>query len=381
MINLVLRKLIPLSAGYIALLTMCNHVGILLGLSVGLSPDYVLWPDDAIDHHLPNAIVFSEWLSGVGELEIFTDNPFAKIYISNMWVGIFFFIFGAHPVVSGVAMLLIKLITVVLVYYSALNFFNNRPLASVAAIIYGLIPTVTFYTLQFYKDFFVHFLVAATLFILSKTLKRPNFAIFLALPLGAMFLERFYLLVMICAALVLYFFRRSGKLGLKILVFLLGCGVCSMALNYYFPGQGFGELLQTMQSFEAAQNESVDVIPTTYFALDLFRTIFTPFFNFYKLESYSHIDSILIFGGFIHQLVMIFYFRGLWVACRERAVVLNFAFILLLVVLALVMPYAGRARDSLYPLVSIFAAIGIFSIWGRNQLNGRWLPKHARGAQ
>jgi len=370
-IQSILSKAVSVGVGYIASLTMCNHVGILLGFSIGLGPDYMLWPDDTIDHHLPNAIAFSEWLSGIGTLEIFTDNPFAKVYISNMWVGIFFYVFGTYPVVSGFAMLLIKLIAVALIYYAAFNFLKDKSVASIAAIIYGLLPTLTFYTLQFYKDFFIHFLVALVLFIISKSIKRQKYAIFLVLPLGAMFVERFYLLVMICVTLVLYYWSQSGKVGLKISIFVLGGGASLAVLDYYFAGQGIIELIITIQEFEAAQNESIDATPTTYIALDLFRSAFTPFFNFYKLNSYSHLDSILIFGGFIHQLTMIFYFKGLWVARKDRVIILNYAFLFLIVILALIMPYAGRARDSLYPLVSLFAAIGISSVWGRKRIIDR----------
>lgn len=353
----------------VVLLVLCNHLGIFLGFSLASGPDYMLWPADTIDHHLPNAITVSKWILGEGEIEIFSDNPFSKIYVSNIWVGIFFAAFGVYPVISGIAMLAIKLVTIYLIYRSAIILTKDKFIALAAAIIYGLLPTITFYTIQFYKDFFIHFLVALILFILSKSINRPKLAIFMALPLAILFVERFYLLVMICAALVLYYWGQSGKFFLKILILALGGLVSFVVFDHYFSGQGVNELIESVHAFESAQNESTDVTPTTNIALDLFRIAFTPFFNFYKLDQYQKFDSLLTFGGFIHQLIMLCYFRGLWVLRNNRIVLLNSAFLFLMIILALIMPYDGRARDSFYPLISIFAAVGINSLWKRKKLN------------
>jgi hypothetical protein len=346
----------------ILILVVCNHVGIFLGYSLASGADYMLWPADAIDHHLPNAIAVSKWILGEDTIEIFSDNPFSKIYISNIWVGIFFAIFGIFPIVSGLAMLIIKLCTIYLIYRSALILTKTKFIALTAAIIYGLLPTLTFYTIQFYKDFFIQFLIAVIIFIQLKSIKQPKFALLIPLPLAILFVERFYLLVIICITLVLYYWSQSGRIIPKILIFLLGGYVSYFVLNYYFPEQNISQLMEIIKNFEIAQNDSTDVTPTTNIVLDLFRIIFTPFFNFYKVDQYKYFDSLLTFGGFIHQLIIIFYLRGLWVYRDNRFVLLNFGFLFLLIILAMIMPYDGRARDSFYPLVSIFTAIGINSL-------------------
>lgn len=356
------RRPLLVGPGYIALLIFCNHIGLLCGYSLANGTEYMLWPADAIDHHLPNAIAFSEWISGVGEIEFFSDNPFKKIYVSNMWVGLFFLVFGVYPIVSAFAMLIIKLITIILIFKSALNFTKDQSIALTASIIYGLLPTITFYTIQFYKDFFIHFLVALTLFIFFRAIEKPKMLILIAIPLVILFVERFYLLVMICVALTFYYWSLTGKKFMKLVILALAGLTSFIVLNHYFEGRGVQELIETIQSFESTQNDSTDVTPTTNIALDFFRIAFTPFFNMYKLNQYSAFDSILIFGGFIHQLIMLFYLRGLWIERKNRVVFINFAFFFLLVILALIMPYDGRARDSFYPLVSIFAAIGIASL-------------------
>lgn len=357
--------------GYVALLTLCNHVGLLIGYSLAGGSDDMLWPWDAVNHHLPNAIAFSEWISGNGEIAIFDDNPFKTVYVSNMWVGLFFSVFGVFPVVSAVAMLVIKLITVMLIYGTALNLTRNKSVALTAAIIYGLLPTITFYTIQFYKDYFIHFLVALIFFIFSRSIRKPEnvilTVILMAVPLAILFVERFYLLVMICAALTLYYWSLKGKVFLKLAILCLAGLASFIVLNHYFEGQDIWTLIETIQSFQATHNAAPDVTPTTNIALDLFRIAFTPFFTLDKLNNYNAFDSILIFGGGIHGLIMLFYLRGLWIERKNRVVLINVSFLFLMVLLALIQPYDGRARDSFYPLVSIFAAIGIASLLKRNE--------------
>jgi hypothetical protein len=357
--------------GLVVSLVICNHFGIFLGFILASGSYDMLWPVDTMDHHLPNAIIVSKWILGEGEIEIFSDNPFAKIYISNILVGIFFAAFGVHPVISGLAMLLIKLFTVYLIYRSALILTKDGFIALVASIIYGLLPTITFYTIQFYKDFFIQFLVSLVVFIFIKSISINNrrLALLIVLPLAILFVERFYLVVIICGALIIYYWATSQNLFFKISITLL-CGLVSIAvLDYYFSGQGVNELIESVLSFEATQNESIDIVPTTFIALDIFRIAFTPFFNLYKLDFYNKYDSLLTFGGFIHQLIMLFYFRGLWIFRKNRIVLLNISFFFLMFILAMIMPYDGRARDSFYSLVSIFAAIGISSFLKRKNLN------------
>src|SRR5436190_2936487 len=82
-------------------------------------------------------------------------------------------------------------------------------------------------------------------------------------------------------------------------------------LGHYFTGQGVTELLETISTFQEVHNESDDVTPTISIWIDLPRIIFTPFFTMVKVNTYTNFDSLLIFGSFLHQAVMIFYFIGL----------------------------------------------------------------------
>lgn len=363
----------PLIVGpsYVVLLTLCNHIGLICGFSLAYGPEYMIWPVDAIDQHLPNAMAFSDWVSGKGEIVFFGDNPFSKVYVSNMWVGLFFSVFGVYPEVSSVAMLVVKLITIFLIYTAALNFTRNKSIALTAALIYGLLPTITYYTIQFYKDFFVHFLVALLLFMFSRSiLKGSNVVLTLILatvPLALLFIERFYLVVMLCAALTLYCWSLTGKVFLKLAILFLACSVSYVILNYYFEGQNVQALVETIQSFQEVHNEGINVTPTTNIALDLFRIAFTPFFTVDKLNNYNDFNSLLTFGGIIHGLIMLFYFRGIWIERKNRVALINFAFLFLMYIFAYIEPYNGRARDSLYPLVAVFAAIGISSLLKRRR--------------
>jgi hypothetical protein len=354
-----LKNYLFISPYFIAFLGLCNHGGILIGFLIASGPDDLLWPVDAMNHHLQNAINFSSWLTNGGSIEFFDENPFKKIYISNMWVGTFFSLLGVYPASSGIAMVVIKLVTIILIYKSALIITQNQWMSSSAAIIYALIPTVTFYTIQFYKDFFIQFIVALIIYIIFKFKTKFLAIVFMIFPLAFLIIDRFYLAIIFLISYSLYYFIEQKNIIKNIVATSFGILISLIIYYYYFNSRSLADIFQIIADFTDSHNNSLDSTPTTNIAFDLLRITFTPFFNGYKLDNYFGFDSLLIFGGFIHQVLMLFYFKGLWMYRKNKLAIINTSVLFLLIILGLIMPFDGRARDSLYPLISIFAAIGI----------------------
>lgn len=358
------------SINYVFLLLLAIHLGFLITFGLMHGPDDYLWVPDSYNIHLPNAISVRNWISNGGEIEVFGENPFEKILFSNMWVGVFFYLFGVSPIVSATAFIPIKLLTVLLIYKTANNLLHDKFIALTGAILYVLTPAIIVYTLQFYKEFFIHFLIALAFYIFSESIKRPWVSVLIALPLGGLFVERFYLVVMLLAGFGAYVFINSKSLHTKLLISAISAVGVIGVFNYYFKGQGLLELVSTIDAFREAHNEAEDVTPTINIWVDLFRITFTPFFSLKKLDSWSRFDSMMIFGTFLQQAVMALYFWGLLRARKWRFAILNVSLGVFVVLYANIAPYGGRERDSFYPLIVIFASVGLASVFGRYRHGG-----------
>lgn len=360
-----LKNSINIGPIYISVMTFCNHIGILLGFLVAGGSDSMIWAADAMDHHLPNAITFSDWMAGEGYLDVINENPFKKIYISNIWVGLFFYLIDVSPLVTVLSMLAIKIITIFIIYRASIALTSDTGISSVAAIIYALSPTITFYTIQFYKDFFIQLLISLILLAIFKY--KNKIKGLLIIPILILSFERFYLSIIIIITFLVYYFNSNSGI-LKKLSMLVSCIFLSILIfSYYFKNQDIFNLFNIIKNFADTHNDLVDVMPTTNIFIDLFRIFFTPFFNFYKLDMYNKFDSLLTWGSFVHQAVMLFYLRGLWYYRKNSLTLINLSFLFLILILAMVFPYNGRARDSLYPLIVIYSAIGISSLFNRNK--------------
>jgi hypothetical protein len=365
---------------FVLSLVIAIHLGFLVGLALLDSPSDFLWVDDTLRNHLPGAIVVSDWLDKGGTIEIFDKDPFKTLYLSSIWVGAFFHIFGVSPIVSSLATIPIKLLTVLCIFKAANNCFEDRFVALTAAIVYALMPSVTYFTLLFLKEFLIQFYVALALYILSVCIKKAWMCALLLFPLGALFVDRFYVAVALAIGFYAYYFRKSKSVYVHAFAAII-VGVAVMAVfDYYFRGMGVRELIETASKFEEAHNEGVGVTPTINIWVDLFRITFTPFFSLSNVKGFFRIDSLLIFGTFLHQIVMILYFVGLARTRKSSFAILNISLGMVLVLFAIIAPYNARARDSFYPLIAIFAAIGIATSFGnRVYSNNKLLMRVSNG--
>jgi hypothetical protein len=322
-------------------------------------PAFMIWTTDAYDHHIDNAEIVSDYINNFGKLPQW-DNPYQKLYFSNWWIGLFYAVFGASPYITAIATSIFRIPTSYLVYKSAYLLSRNKSHASIALIIYSFSPTVILYTMQYYKDFIVHFFVALFLFFLIKSRSNLIFLLLSFFPMYILFNERFYLALIFSVVLSAVVFTSSLSIKLKFFLLSVPFFIFIFYVNRYFPSGGLQNVIEALYELQESHNLDSSVTPTTNIFIDFLRAAFTPFFSSHKVENYIWFDSLLVFGGFVHQFVMILYFTSLWMYRKFKFLLaLNLSTLLLLLLIGLIFPYNGRARDSLYPLISITAAFCI----------------------
>lgn len=322
-------------------------------------PAFMVWTTDSYDHHIHNSIIVSDYINNNTNLPEW-DNPFKKIFLSNWWIGFWYALFGPSPYVTAIATSMLRLPTCYLVYKSSLLFSQNRSHASIALIIYSFSPTVIFYTLQYYKDFLIQLIVAILLYFLLQSRSRPVYLIYSMLALFFLFYERFYLALIFSVVLAVMVMSSAIPKQVKIIAVAIPLLLFIVFFQRYFSGQSFSAVLESLFEFQDAHNSDPSVTPVTNIFVDFIRASLTPFFSFQKVDNYLWFDSLLIFGSFVHQAVMLFYLRGLWSFRRYRLLgALNLSVFLLILLVGFVFPYNGRARDSVYPIIAMTAALGI----------------------
>jgi len=341
---------------YILSLSMLVQFSLILGYAITDGPESAIWTYDALVAHLPRSIELSHNLSQPFSVVTSTTNPFEVLYLSNLWVALWFSQFGATSLVTATAISSLKLPTIFLLYKAFNNLTRNPRLSCIALTIYCFSPNIIFYTTVFYKDFFVHLLIALYLYILGLSMSKPRYIALSLLPISILTTERFYLsVILILNALV--FYSRFNKSKLIILFFVI---IVSIFLYYitqkYFAGYSIDNLFTTLPSFRDSHNNMDSVRPTSNLILDIFRATFTPFFAWEKVLTYNLLDSLLLLGGFYHQLVTLLYFRGAWITRSLPISSLNIFVLSIIIIVALIFPFNARARDNAYPVICLFAA-------------------------
>lgn len=348
---------------YLLILCIVLHSSFLIGFILFNGTDNLLWSQDAYDQHLPNSLDFMKMLNGDINFEIIDLNsPFKKVYVSNMFIGIFFYFFGVDPVVSSFAMMIIKLITIILIYKSALNIFKNKHIAFSSVLLYIFNPNILFYTLVYYKEFFVQMLVS--LFIYSLSLNKPKYSISL-LVIGVLSMERFYLgpIFFITFAIFLYY-KYKPNIIFTLFIFILPVfTIFIYFLIHYFGTANPFDIYNLFKEFQSAYSTDSATTENINFIVDFFRILFTPFINVYKINNFYDYSSLLIFGGLFHQILILFYLYGLYIYRNNKLILIHISFLLFLILFSFLGPFNGRVRDSFYPILVIWSSAGIYYLF------------------
>lgn len=343
------------------------HLGILLGYFLWDSPIDRLWVPDSTSQHVPGANAVVDLLISRSS----SSSGNGEFYFTHYFVGIFFLIFGANPIASGIALLIPKLLTIVLTFKLGARAFDER-VGLIAAASYGLLPTILFYTLAFYKEAFVHCFAMGATYILFLINRREHTKIHVLALLGLLLLianERFYLFPLFAistlwvawSTLAASHLRRAGVVALLVVS-------AAVYVSQFSTKLDFGNIFSELTRFKNEYNSYADVDrrwnADLLYPLGVIKLYFSPYFHPRKFDLFYEFSLLLIWGSFFSQFVLLFgaiqVFRQM-LSDGFAKFINSFGFMFVpfigvMLVFGYVAPFAGRIRDTFVPIMAIFFA-------------------------
>lgn len=341
------------------------HIGILTGFFLWEPPIDRLWVPDSISQHVPGAKAVVDLLLN-RSTQSTSDGDF---YFTHYFVGLFFLIFGANPIASGIALLIPKLITIVLTFKLGAKAFGEK-IGLIAAAAYGLLPTILFYTLAFYKEAFVHcFAVGATYILLLVSRREYSkshvFALLALLILIAN--ERFYLFPLFAIATLWVFWTTvaiSSARRTAIIIGFVGCAI--IYVDQFSSKMDFSNLFVELARFKSEYNSYSDVDrrwnTDLVYPLGVIKLYFSPYFHPRKFDLFYEFSLLLIWGSFFSQIILLLGAVQVFRQLRAQGLgsfIRSFGFMFVpfigvMLVFGYVAPFAGRIRDTFVPLLAVF---------------------------
>jgi len=347
------------------------HFGIFLGILLTSPSESTIWVTDSQVTHGPYASLYSEFFL-TGQLPA-SSAPQGKA--THVWIGFFFFLFGKSIYSSIIGQYILKIFTCFFIFLIGKNLLNKR-LGELSATIYALAPTPLFYTTVLYKEFMIHFLYTVIIYFLYKSIlsKKIFFAfsnIFLIIPFFyLLMLERFYFIVLLFPSFFIFLFNKN-KNTIWAKIILLSFSAYYVVAHYSLSPKFFFVNFELLSTLRLKHSEFLDILYSYNYNIPYFlaviKIILTPFFSFNKFDIFFDFAQLLIWGSFVHQVIItmaIFSFLSYLIHFKRYVVFFSFGlpFLLFILFAAYVSPWAGRIRDSFYPLISVFAALFFLSI-------------------
>ncbi len=319
------------------------------------------WVIDSIKWHVPRSEELALMLRGLAPLQLNWSLQ-SEAFLTHLWVGLLFAVFGSHPWVSVVALGLIKFATAAILVQASRRLFRSDDFKSVF-VIYLVAPIVLFHTTTYYKEAVVHLLVAATIWIglaafEKLTIKR---ALALVLVFAGLLCERYYILVPL-APLLLALFVSSLESKRILVSLVLALGAYFVFVTHPYIRFNLDMVVEQLHHLRKVHSEYADVnyrynyeIP---YAIAVVKTLLTPIWTPGKIEMFRNFSALLTWGSFIHQAIVFAYLAGVYRAYRTWGathLAIQIPFIIFLLLVAYVSPWAGRVRDSFSPLFALYA--------------------------
>lgn len=328
----------------------------------------VLWVADSHSLHVPGVEKAIAFLEGDGRLEFSSifENQFQ---ISHIWAAFLGVIAGVDPVATACTNLFLKVLTWV-IWWRLIEKHFGALVAAISLMFLIFIPTQIFYGLVFYKEPMVQLLVVIALWSSIGVLSTGSKYVFL-MGLGAVMLlaiERIYLAPMLGVALMLSLIPNAKRLVLSFTSLMLAGTVVIATVLFGFIFfrdfsliKIFDNLAWVRHNYMNAPGVDKSWNQDIPYALALVKILFTPFFHPNKLDVFKEFSAFITWGAIPSQIVTAIAVLGVWFEVQKerlRTLVLVVPFLLFLLLFAYLAPYSGRQRDSFYPVISLFAAIG-----------------------
>lgn len=367
------------SPNWVRLIVIYNgllYFGLIIGFVLAGAPEKSIWMVDSYDMHLPGAKNVAMYLAGKEEMRELKGS-FDKIYFIQVWTGIFFWFFGVKPWVSILAALPLKILTSLNIFWLSRK-LNDERSAAISAFTYAFMPTLLFYTISFYKEVSIHFIISSIFLLNYKIFYEKSYYQIVLLSVLMLLIanERFYLFPMM-GLMSLVFVILSKKISNFLKVIFLGVFVI-FGILFAFRYSGAIEINRIFEILNVLKNgyNNYSDVNKVYnseliYPLSFIKIIFTPFFTFNKFEIFFDYSYLLIWGAFLNQFVILVALSGYFKHLRKYWIY-SIPFWLLIMLFAYVAPYNGRLRDSFYPIIVIWFASGLLYL---EPLLIRILPK------
>lgn len=354
------------------------HITLLVGLLVGGGRSS-LWVVDSVSLHLPGIEKTMAFYRGEGSLA-FDSIYGGQVQLTYLWVGAWFLVFGVQPAVSALALLLLRAVTWGLVFRIAKPLIGER-LAAAAVLLAILTPTQIFYAMPLFKDPMVQLLTVAALWAVLRCYQdgHPKYAVVGMIAIAGLMLERFYIAPTLVVSLALAVLASPDKRWRRLRLGLATVGVLFGAVVFWklFKRDiNIAHLVDNLEWTRAGFQGGAEVdkkwnMELSY-PLAFIKILFTPFFRANKFDFFTDLSALLTWGSFWGQAVTA---AALWgIVCfwrRDRrgskveTFILTVPLVLFLLMFAYLAPFSGRQRDSFFPVITIFAAVGIDSLLNR----------------
>lgn len=350
------------------------HIGILLGYGLMDGANDKLWVFDTYNLHLPSAANIAGFLSGTDSLRTL-QSSFDRIYATQIFVGVFFYLFGINPIASGLALLIAKLVTVFMLIKLG-RILASEKVGIIAAAAYVFLPTITFYTTVFYKEAFIHLFVVSIMYLNVETHRRGlsiSRFIFSAVLLFLIANERFYLFPLFLISTGWVIIAGSNLSKMKIALLAGAAGAACVGFVLHFSDEiRFSNLFSEIARFKAEYNAYSDVDKKwnaeLMYPLGVAKLYLSPYFHPRKFDMFSDFSLLIIWGSFFSQIILL---GAAWQVLKDlRANVGSFVktkgflflpFLGFMAVFGYVAPFAGRLRDAFVPLLAIYFAAAFLS--------------------
>jgi hypothetical protein len=337
-------------------------LGILLGLYLGSGPNSILWPLDAIYTHVPLSQNIMQALQGIRTWnEVSIEIPGA---LTHSFTGLWFYFIGPTIYASGLSLLCFKIATILFIFLLSQSLYDTKT-AYISSLIYIIAPTVQFYTLNFYKEATIHFLIISSFYFSYSIFFRQKFLFLPALGLSLFLLsqERFYLVFLFIPTLFIFMlFASKNYRLLKLLIFSVTIGV--LVKNNVYLQQSPEWMFHKLEEFRQSHMQFHDFSFTYNYEIPYYlayvKTLFTPYFTFKKLLTFLDLGNLLTWGSFLNQGIILSSLYAMIISLKKDwKVHLGFIlpFLILIAFLAYISPWSGRIRDSFYPIIVIYAGL------------------------
>ena len=336
-----------------------THLGILAGAYITNASADNFWVPDAINVHVPQAKQMANFY--LGKPSNITYALTRSGVVSHSWVGLFFII-KQNYIASTIALTILKMIACLYLYALAKKIFNEK-IAFLSTVIYIFAPTSLLYSLYFYKESMVQMLLIISFYYIYSTIFENKFVYFihLSIALTLLYFERKYLppllITTTITAIILKY--RNSKFVITTSIVIAVIGIITLAIFNSSLVQGYNYVLILRER----HSQYSDIISKYNYDIPyifaLAKIIFTPFFTFSKFKIFYNLSYLLIWGSFVNQIFIFIYIIGLLRNFTKNFVLhitLNIPFFIFIFFAAYISPWAGRIRDSFYPIFALYIA-------------------------